>query len=144
MLFLGETGSAQCEIRYKNNALHVSGSKKAFLGYKLDSASEPNGIFAEWHIENDCLKLFNDNFGLFPIYYTNNPISIAFSSSISDLLEIDKSRQLDDAAIAVFLRVGWFIGDTTPFVDIKALPPGAQLQFSKEHFSLKSITNHSF
>lgn len=138
MLFLGETGSAQCSIKWKENSLHVSGSKSGFYGYKLDSISGKNGIFAEWHIENDCLILTNDKFGLFPLFYTNNGSGFSFSSSIVDLLVTENDRQLDEAAIAIFLRTGSYIGDATPFANIKALPPGAQLRFNKEGLFLEN------
>ncbi len=138
MLFLGDTGTAKCSVKWTENSLHVSGAKKGFFGYKLDSISDKNGIFVEWHIENKCLTLSNDKFGLFPLYYTQNGSSLTFSSSIIDLLVTESHRQLDDAAIAVFLRMGAFIGNTTPFSKIKALPPGAQLRFNKEGLSLES------
>ena len=89
MLFLGKNGTPQCFVKYVANSLHVSGEKDGFFGYKLDSLSSKNGIFVEWHIENDCLHLWNDSFGFFPIYYNNNGSNFIFSSSILDLLDKD-------------------------------------------------------
>ena len=139
MLFLGQTGSANCIIKYANEGATIIGSKNAFLGYKLDSLSGNNGIFAQWDFQDDTLIGTNDALGFFPVYYTISKNSFAVSSSILDLIGlIDGAPQLDDAAIAVFLRTGSFIGNTTPFEKIKALPPGAQFIFSKGRFSLES------
>ena len=136
MALTGETGSAKCVVSYKNEKTYVNGRRRAFIGYKLEPLSEKNGIFVEWNIKNGSLKLVNDKFGFFPVYYTKTANGIAFSSSICDLLEIGDRHQLDDGAISLFLRTGLFTGDRTPFAKIKALPPSAELRFCKGHFFL--------
>ena len=93
MLFLGNIKAAQCSVKRMANALNVYGSKDGFCGYKIDSVSGDNGIFAEWHIDNDKLTLSNDKFGMFPIFYTTTPDSIDFSSSIVDLLKDDNQHR---------------------------------------------------
>jgi hypothetical protein len=138
MLILGDVGGAQCSTKWVNNSLNVSGGKKGFLGYKLDSTSGDNGIFANWNTDNDSLTLFNDKFGMFPIYYTKTSNGVDFSSSIINLFVSEDHYQLDDAAIAVFLRMGSFIGENTPFSKIKALPPGTKLQFDKNGFRMEN------
>ena len=115
MLFLGDTGSVRCSAKWMGNSLRTDDPKKGFLGYKLDSMSGKNGVFAEWHFENNSLSLSNDEFGMFPVYYTEDRNGVALSSSIVDLLVSDRHRLLDDPAIAVFIRMGTFVADTTPF-----------------------------
>jgi hypothetical protein len=51
----------------------------------------------------------------------------AISSSIPRLIEAGAPIEVDEPALAVFLRLGFFIGDDTPYKHIRALPPGATL-----------------
>lgn len=133
-MLLGRTGMARCFASVMDGSLSCD-DPSGFYGYKLDGN---NGIYVEWSVRDGRLTLTNDSYGLFPIYYTHHGDNLAFSSSIEDLLALDGHFPLDDAALAVFLRIGSFIGDTTPYLHIKAIPPGAELRFSEDGFSLKS------
>ncbi|SCX95559.1 asparagine synthase-related protein [Desulfoluna spongiiphila] len=138
MLVLGSTGEFRCSAKWVNESLVLRGPENGFFGYKLDSLSGDNGIYTEWNTNNDILTIFNDRFGMYPIYYTRTSSGVNFSSSIANLLADEDHYQIDSAAVAVFLRMGIFIGDTTPFSEIKALPPGAKLQFDRNGLSIEN------
>jgi asparagine synthetase B (glutamine-hydrolysing) len=68
------------------------------------------------------LTVQRDRFGVQPLFWNATPTSVRISPSIDALLAAGAPAELDDAAMAVFLRIGFFVGDDTPFAAIRALP----------------------
>jgi len=81
--------------------------------------------FVEWTFTRDTLVVRNDAFGLIPLFVYMRGDEIAVSPSLQKLLCEGAVADLDEAALAVFLRLGFFVGEDTPFRHIRALPPGA-------------------
>lgn len=139
MLFLGSIGSFYCSALINSSgSIDIVGPKEGFYGYKLDSASGDNGIFVKWKSDDTSLILQNDSYGMYPVYYSSSSKELHFSSNIECLVRNEEDCQLDDEAIAVFLRAEWYIGNSTPFLNIKALPPGALLRFDKNGCQISS------
>ncbi|MGH9556115.1 MAG: asparagine synthase-related protein, partial [Terriglobales bacterium] len=84
-------------------------------------------IFAEWKHEKGRVEAWNDRFGFFSIFYKVTDQGISFSPQIGDL--VGSGEELDYAALAVFFRIGFFLGEDTPFAKIRALPPNCLLVF---------------
>src|SRR4051812_19658994 len=83
--------------------------------------------FLAWRWDGETLVVRNDPFGLIPAFVYRRGREIAVSTSLQKLLDEGARSNIDHAALAVFLRLGFFVGDDTPFEDIRALPPGATL-----------------
>lgn len=81
--------------------------------------------FVEWTFSCGTLVVRNDPFGLIPLFVYTRGGEIAISPSLQKLLSEGAIAELDDAAVAVFLRLGFFVGEDTPFRHIRTLPPGA-------------------
>ena len=81
--------------------------------------------FVEWTFTRGTLVVRNDAFGLIPLFVYTRGDDIAVSPSLQKLLCEGAVAELDEAAVAVFLRLGFFVGEDTPFRHIRALPPGA-------------------
>ena len=81
--------------------------------------------FVEWTFSGGTLVIRNDAFGLIPLFVYRRGAEIAVSPSLQKLLCEGAVAELDEAAVAVFLRLGFFVGEDTPFRHIRALPPGA-------------------
>ena len=98
------------------------------------AASKPgepdDGIFARWSWNGSQLIVVNDRYGFQLLFYWAQPGSIAIAPSVVTLLEAGAPRDLDDAAIAAFLRLGSYLGEDTPFESIRAVPPGATFTWS--------------
>lgn len=77
-----------------------------------------------WRWTGSELLVRNDRYGLVPAYYHLGPDGFAISTSIQPLLDGGVSAELDEDALAVFLRMETFLGEDTPFKAIRALPPG--------------------
>ncbi|MGH9755532.1 MAG: asparagine synthase-related protein [Blastocatellia bacterium] len=118
-------------IRRKAEGFEVEGAQAGALGHKIrhPGRSETDGVFVEWSWDGNRLRVHNDRYGCYPFYYFANSDEIAISTSIVRLLEAGASPVLDDAGFAAFLRFGFFLGEDTPFLEIRALPPSAVLEW---------------
>lgn len=92
----------------------------------------PDGIFARWSWDGARLKVQNDRYGLFPLFYYCTDGEIGISPSIHRLIKEGAPTELDEAGLAVFLRLGFFIGDDSPYKHIRALPPNTTLEWDGE------------
>ena len=103
-------------------------------------------VFAEWRWDGAALTVRNDPWGFQPIFYSASKDRIAVSTSIHVLVRLGAPLDLDEAALAVFLRLSHFLRADTPFQAIRALPraacltwrPGAEPQVSVESPSTRA------
>jgi len=118
-------------IRRRAEGFELEGAQVGALGHKIrhPGRSEPDGVFVEWSWDGNRLRVRNDRYGCYPFYYFANSDEIAISTSIVRLLEAGASPVLDDVGLAAFLRLGFFLGEDTPFLEIRALPPSAVLEW---------------
>jgi asparagine synthetase B (glutamine-hydrolysing) len=86
-------------------------------------------VWATWSWDGRALRAENDRYGMRPLYYAAWPGRLAISPSVPALLAAGAPADLDEAALAVFLRVGFFLGEDTPFRAIRALPPCARFEW---------------
>jgi len=91
------------------------------------------GAWARWNWDGTALRAEVDRYGFYPIFYALLDDGCAVSDSISELIQLGARRVFDDAGIAAFLRLGFFLGEDTPFADVRAFPPGGVLTWSREH-----------
>jgi hypothetical protein len=92
--------------------------------------SSGDGVFAQWHWNDGRLAVERDRWGVQPLFWSVTPTSVHISSSIDALLAAGVPAELDEAAMAVFLRTGFFVGDDTPFASIRALPPATSITWT--------------
>src|SRR5262245_36429160 len=107
--------------RFEGGRYQISGPQKFQAGNRLDN----RGIFGGWTWNGERLTIDRDRFGVYPLFYSVRTNAIAVSTSVDALLASGVSTALDDAAMAVFLRTGFFVSDDTPFAAIRAVPPSA-------------------
>jgi len=93
---------------------------------------------AGWHWDGVHLRVWSDRYGMAPLLYFRKAGSLGVSPSLVRLVAEGAPRDLDEPALAVFLRLGFFLAEDTPFQSIRALPPGSVLYWENGHFSLNS------
>jgi len=103
-------------------------------GVRQEKAPEENG--RGWSWDGSRVLVRNDRFGFYPLFYCSSPDGFAISNHLADLLPHAASLELDDAALAVFLRLGFFLRDQTPFRHIRALPPACTLTWENGRLAL--------
>ena len=128
-------------IKRRDDHYEVDGESSCFLGHTIPSAQahKPDGIYAEWVWDGARLIVGNDRYGFYPLYYFVGKDEIAVSTSLTKLIALGAPTDLDEAGLAVFLRLGFFIGEDTAFKAIKLIPPGCDFEWRTDHFH---VTGH--
>lgn len=117
--------------------LVTAGTAQCLLGHRLDSGKYgKDGLWTEWHWDGTRLVARNDRYGMRPLYYAATPNSIHVSSSLLRVVDAT-SRKLDYSALAVFFRLGFFVGEDTPFTEVRVLPPGSTLIWERGKLSIE-------
>ena len=125
----------------------LRGGKPAFSGQATASvgtrgpgrvAGSGQGIFARWHWDGAALTAEVDRYGFFSLYYAIEGDRLRISPSLLQLAALGCDLTQDRRALAAFHRLGIFIGDDTPFTNIKVLPPGGKLTWTNGEVSLEA------
>ena len=115
----------------------VSGDADVFRGHRIPHGDgTPDGVFAEWKWDGRRLRVRNDRYGVHPLFYYATANEIAVSTSVARLLAGGAPADFDGDAIAVFLRLGFFVGEDTPFRAIRAVPPEAKFEWEDGRLSI--------
>lgn len=116
-------------VRMAADQLVVKGQRSCCLGHRTAEGADAaaGGVFATWSLEGNALTVRNDRYGVFPLFFCTSDRELCISPSIPQLLRLGASPELDDAAVAVFLRFGFCPGEDTVFRAIRAVPPGARM-----------------
>lgn len=126
-------------IHWDTDQVRSRGIHKCSFGHKIvESGRLTDGIFAEWEWDGETLTVRNDRYGIYPLYYFATRNGICLSPSLITLLQQGAPTEVDDAAMAAFIRIGFFLGNDTPFAAIRALPPSAELTWSRGVLLLRS------
>jgi asparagine synthase (glutamine-hydrolysing) len=89
--------------------------------------------FAIWDMRRQELLLARDRFGMKPLYVVEEPWGIAFCSELKALIGAGLApRELDLAAIDVFLELGYIPAPRTPLRGVTKLEPGHTLTWHAE------------
>lgn len=99
-----------------------------------------HGLFsgAVWDPSRRRLLLVNDRFGMKPLFYARDGGGrLVFASEIKALLRHGTvSRALDPQGLVSFFHYGQPLGERTFFAGVRALPPGAVLEYRPAEDSL--------
>jgi hypothetical protein len=123
-----------------NGRIEIKGDTHCCLGHQLTvrGGESPDGVFAEWHWDGQQLTVTNDKFGFFPLFYYVKDQTICVSPSLVRILELCEDRSVHYPALSVFLRLGYFLRDDTPFQYIKAVGPRVSFRWADGRLSMES------
>jgi asparagine synthase (glutamine-hydrolysing) len=114
--------------RDADGAPAVEGPHRADFGHRIEQThGDDDGIYAGWAWDGKTLRAWVDRYGMWPLFYAGDDRHVLVSDSLTALVARLRERSLDHAAIEMFLRLGFFLGNDTPFVAIRAFPPGGAL-----------------
>lgn len=118
--------------RLPDGRFETEGEPTGDFGRPIPSTvhDRPDGVWATWRWDGQSLQVETDRFGFFPLFYAVEDESIAVSGSLRTLIEHGASRVIDPTALGVFLNVGYFINDTTPFATIRVAPPNGGITWN--------------
>ena len=119
---------------------------RLFLEHGLTFVNELNGMFsiAIWDPRSQSTYLIRDRFGQKPLYYLEEDKIFAFCSSAKALALGFKNRaQINAGYVSNFLGHGYVNDGSTPFKNIKALPPSSIGTFKDGKFEIDSYWDYS-
>lgn len=90
-----------------------------------------NGCCARWEATEDEVRIETDSLGLSPLYSCTIKDRMLVSPSVAALLRAGAPADIDWKALAVFCRLGWFVGGDTPFQAIRRVPPGWNVRINR-------------
>ncbi|MGZ8273920.1 MAG: hypothetical protein ACXWUM_08385, partial [Burkholderiaceae bacterium] len=127
----GEESPCLC-LEVIDGQVRADGVHHYEAGQQLESNEEAvgEGVYCTWNWDGSSIEVETCRFGLNPLFYISQPGLFCISNSLTALLRHSDSRELDDDAIAAFLRIGFFLEDDTPFRNIKVVPPAAQWRWT--------------
>lgn len=115
----------------------TAGTARCLLGHRLDSGKHgQDGLWTEWQWDGARLIARNDRYGMRPLYYAASSNGVHVSSSILRVANA-VPRTLDYSALAVFFRLGFFVGEDTPFTEVRVLPPGSTLIWERGKLTIE-------
>jgi asparagine synthase (glutamine-hydrolysing) len=125
-------------VKRVGDRFETRGVTSSLLGHRVENGrGDRDGVFGEWNWNGRQLVVSNDPLGFCPLFYGFRPgREISVSPSIIKLIDEGVATDLDEVALAVFLRLGFFIGEDTPFRFIRALPPNARLEWKEGELSV--------
>lgn len=121
------------------DTVRVSGALQCRLGHIVlsDVTQRHEGVYAEWEWDGSRLVVKNERYGLYPLFYCARGNSICVAPSLAYVVGFNSSRQLDFHALAIFFRLGHFVGSDTPFEDVRFLPPNSTLTWENGRLSVQ-------
>jgi len=118
-------------IERHHGGYRVHGSPVARIDHPWPRDPASSDVFAGWNWDgNNTLAVHNDPWGFQPLFYSAGADRIAVATSIPRLLALGVPPDLDEAALAVFLRLSHFLACDSPFTAIRALPRDGQLTWT--------------
>jgi asparagine synthase (glutamine-hydrolysing) len=126
------TGAGQSPVIHLRNVegrTTVNGPHRAVIGHRSDRNDSSLGLYGSWDWNGTTLTAEVDPLGYFSLFVYRNGSDVAVSPSILQLLALGADAEPDQVALAVFHRIGHFLGEDTPFRHIKVLPPGGRLMW---------------
>jgi len=107
------------------------GDAQFFRGHVISRGpgAAVDGSFATWQWDGRRLIARTDRYGVNPLFYWHDGRDVGVSPSPLVLLQQGAPASLDHEALSVFLRLGFFLGDDTPFAAVKAVPANSVLEW---------------
>ena len=114
-------------VNFRRGQCLFSGDAKAYFGTCDGPAGAEDSAYGLWEWDGKRLTAGVDPYGLYPLFYSASDGLITISNCLVELLKAGVSTKLDYEGLSIFLRLGFFVGEDTPFREIKVLPPGGKL-----------------
>jgi len=126
--------------RANTHEVATDGTKQCLLGHRVDykATGVADGMFVEWDWDGTQLQVKNDRYGLYPLFYACYGREIWISPAIQQVLRGSFPKDLNFPALAVLLRLGFFVGDDTPFAHVHLLPPASRLTWRDGEMTLET------
>lgn len=93
-----------------------------------EEASGPT-LRAGWTRVGAALEVSADRLGMVPVFYAQAGKRFLVSDSLAELAKRLPNPRFDPRAVAAYLQLGYYLGEETPLLGVKALLPGGRLRW---------------
>lgn len=126
-------------VRLSDGQPRTDGVAHCRLGRRIPVEGQEldEGVFVEWSWDGRRLTIENDRYGQYPLFYCAQPDSICISPALARVVRENSQRRFDKAALGVFFRMGHFVGEDTPFEDVRFLPPNSVLTWENGRLDIQ-------
>lgn len=131
------------KFKFKNDAEYCLHS---FEEYGVNFVEKLNGsfVFIIYNLEEEKIFIFNDRYGLRPLYYSCNN-NIIFASEAKAILKYPKfEKKLKYESVVDWFTFGKVLGDKTFFEGIKVLPPASIMVYDGDSLSMKNYWDFNY
>jgi hypothetical protein len=115
----------------------VAGTRRHQIAHDDTHDAGPT-LTAGWRLENERLEVHADRLGMIPLFYFYDAHNLVVADDIAEVVARMPRPCFDAAAVSVFLQLGFYIGEDTPFADVKVLAPGARLTWEHGAIALNA------
>jgi asparagine synthase (glutamine-hydrolysing) len=117
---------------------------KLLTKYGIESISMLEGMFAFafYDLKKNSLLLARDFLGKKPLYYSINPNSFVFSSSLHLVKRMNKTSEISLNSLYTYLKLGYLVDPDTIYSDIKSVNPGEAISIDLN--TMKANKSFSF
>jgi hypothetical protein len=126
-------GNLLSETNFENGFL------KPFLEIESKFLVKLNGAFllSLYNKSANTIKLINDPFGNFSLYYLHHTDIFIFSSQIHGIVEAIQEKSWDNEGLKQLIGFGYTLNGDTYYKNVKRLQAGETLTFSRQKISIK-------
>lgn len=115
-------------LSWNGHESFVNGQHSCELGHRIarTGSETTDGVYCGWHWDGQRLVVYNDRYGMFPMFYCQTGSRLLVSPSLLTLIEHGAPVDVDHASLYLFLHLGMYVGERTPFERIQVVPPAAE------------------
>ncbi|MDQ8183727.1 hypothetical protein [Pelagicoccus sp. SDUM812005] len=117
-------------LRSTESSPIVEGESQRVFSDSPQSGSIENAVYSKWSWDGKSATLESDYSGFMPLFYFATSDCFIVSNSLAALLEKGADTTLDETALSVFARCGFFLGESTPFKSIKSIGPRGRVRWA--------------
>lgn len=129
----------------RGGAVDVEGTRRARFGHSLspDFDRTDGSIASSWLWNGHELQIESCRFGFHPLFIYVDRNEICLSNRLLAVIRHSSCDQvLDDAAIATFLRIGFFLDNDTPFLGVRHFPPESRAVWAAGAYKVTEMEPH--
>jgi asparagine synthase (glutamine-hydrolysing) len=126
-------------LQYRRGVITHEGSLSYSRGLQTRVPPERDSPFFAWRWDGHTLVIENDRYGFYPLFYYAGQTEFLISASLLTLLRKGAPTEFDWPALAVFLRLGNYVGLDTPYRYIRLVPPSARVHRNGDQFCIAGL-----
>ncbi|MDZ4831195.1 MAG: hypothetical protein SGJ09_13490 [Phycisphaerae bacterium] len=123
-------GHATLDITWNGRGHVATGEREHVIGLSVADNGE-KGVVARWRFDGEILVVDGEAFGYLPLFVAQAENRIIVGTSPIALVAAGAPGDIDREAVGLFLRIGFYLGERTPFKHIRVAPRGKRLTWTR-------------